>query len=104
MDLSWDAYAPNRADRDDITVAPLSASRDQLTGLADALIVTADLDVVRDEGEPFARRLVEAGVRVTAVRFLGTIHDFLILNAMADTSAARGALAPTTARLRDALE
>jgi acetyl esterase len=49
--------------------------------------------VLRDEGEAYANKLREAGVRVTSARFQGTIHDFVMLNALAHTAAARGAIA-----------
>lgn len=46
--------------------------------------------MLRDEGEAYANRLRKAGVRVTAVRFQGIIHDFVMLNDLAETNAARG--------------
>jgi acetyl esterase/lipase len=88
----WDQYAPNLSDRDEITASPLRATVDQLKGLPPTLVITAEADVLRDEGEAYANKLREAGVNVTALRFLGTIHDFVILNALADTTATRGAI------------
>jgi acetyl esterase len=104
MEQYWAAYIPNKADREVVTAAPLNASVDQLRGLPDALIITAENDVVRDEGEAYARKLCEANVRVTCTRYLGTIHDFVMLNAIADTPAARGAIAQATHALCDALD
>jgi acetyl esterase len=72
--------------------------------LPDALVITAENDVLRDEAEAYARRLWKAGVRVTSTRYLGTIHDFVMLNAIADTPPARGAIAQANAALRSALE
>ena len=72
--------------------------------MPDALVITAENDVLRDEAEAYARRLWKAGVRVTSTRYLGTIHDFVMLNAIADTPAARGAIAQANAALRSALE
>ncbi|WP_065751183.1 alpha/beta hydrolase [Bradyrhizobium paxllaeri] len=104
MESFWNAYLPDVAARKQITAAPLNASIDQLTGLPDALIIVAENDVLRDEGESYARKLVRAGVRVTSTRYNGTIHDFVMLNALADTPAARGAIAQTNALLRSILE
>ena len=104
MESFWNAYLPDVAARKQITAAPLNASIDQLTGLPDALIIVAENDMLRDEGECFARKLARAGVRVTCTRYNGTIHDFVMLNALADTPAARGAIAQTNALLRSILE
>ncbi len=71
------------------TATPLNASPDQLTGLPEALVIVDENDVLRDEGEAYARKLSEAGVRVTSVRYNCTIHDFVMLNALADTPARR---------------
>lgn len=92
MKWFWDAYAPNRDDRNKITASPLRASLDQLKGLPPALLIVDENDVLRDEGEAYARKLIEAGVEVTAVRILATIHDFAMLNALAETRAARTAI------------
>src|SRR6266568_3011598 len=93
----WDQYTTNPGERKEITASPLRASTQQLKGLPPALVITAEADVLRDEGEAYAHKLREAGVRVTAVRFQGTIHDFVMLNALATTAAARGAIALATA-------
>jgi acetyl esterase len=97
----WDQYTSNPGERNQITASPLRASTEQLKGLPPALIITAEADVLRDEGEAYANKLRQAGVRVTAVRFQGTIHDFVMLNALAHTAAARGAIALATAWLRE---
>jgi acetyl esterase len=67
-----------------------------------ALVITDENDVLRDEGEAYARKLIGAGVPVTATRYLGTIHDFVMLNALADTPAARGAVEQAMDFLRNA--
>ena len=72
--------------------SPLAATMDQLKGLPPALIIVDENDVLRDEGEAYARKLSDAGVRATSVRYNGTIHDFVLLNALADTPAVRGAI------------
>jgi acetyl esterase len=92
MEWFWDAYAPNKKDRRKTTAAPLSAARKQLEGLPPALVIVDENDVLRDEGEAYARRLMEAGVDVAAVRFLATHHDFVMLNALADTPPAKAAI------------
>ncbi len=97
----WDQYTTNPGERNEITASPLRASTEQLRGLPPALVITAEADALRDEGEAYANKLREAGVRVTAVRFQETIHDFVMLNALANTAAARGAIALATAWLRE---
>jgi acetyl esterase/lipase len=99
----WDQYTRNTEERSEITVSPLRATTEQLQGLPPALVITAEADVLRDEGEAYANKLREAGVRVTAVRFQGIIHDFVMLNALASTGAARGAIDLATAWLRRGL-
>ncbi len=97
----WDQYTRHPGERREITASPLRASIEQLQGLPPALIITAEADVLRDEGEAYANKLRQAGVRVTAARFQGTIHDFVMLNTLAHTAAARGALALATTWLRE---
>src|SRR5437016_8889125 len=97
----WDQYTRHPGERNEITASPLRAGVAQLKRLPPALIITAEADVLRDEGEAYANKLREAGVRVTAVRFQGTIHDFVMLNALAHTAATRGAIALATAWLRE---
>jgi acetyl esterase len=95
----WDSYAPESV-RNEPTVSPLRASLDQLKGLPPALIITDENDVLRDEGEAYAHKLMAAGVRVTATRYLGTIHDFELLNPITQTPAPRAAIAQVTDTLR----
>ena len=100
----WDAYLPDQAARQEVLATPLNASIEELRGLADALVIVDENDVLRDEGEAYARKLTQAGVRVTSVRYNATIHDFVLLNALADTPAVRGAIAQANAALKAALE
>ena len=81
---------------------PLRATVEQLRGLPEALIITDD-DILQEEGEAYAAKLSKAGVRVTAVRYNQTLHDFVMLNPLADTPAVRGAIAQAVAALRTAL-
>ena len=79
MQWFWDAYLPDLAARKQPTATPLNASLDELAGLPEALVVVDENDVLRDEGEAYARRLSDAGVRVTSIRYNGRIHDFVML-------------------------
>ncbi|BFT72802.1 alpha/beta hydrolase [Paenibacillus sp. P36] len=101
MKWFWDQYTTDPGERAEITASPLRACIEQLKGLPEALVITAEADVLRDEGEAYANKLREAGVRVTAVRFQGTIHDFVMLNDLADTAAARGAILLANAWIRE---
>jgi acetyl esterase len=92
MKWFWDNYLPDKQSRNQPMASPLRASIDQLKGLPPALVITDENDVLRDEGEAYAHKLMEAGVPTTAVRFLGTHHDFIMLNALAETPAAKGAM------------
>ncbi len=87
MKWFWNNYLPDEEARKQPTASPLQASIDQLKGQPSALIITDENDVLRDEGEAYAHKLIQAGVNVTAVRYLGTIHDFVMLNALAGTPA-----------------
>jgi acetyl esterase len=97
----WEQYTRHPSERSEITASPLRAGIQQLHGLPEALIITAEADIVRDEGEAYASKLRQAGVRVTAARFGGTLHDFVTLNALAHTASARGAISLATAWLRE---
>lgn len=98
----WNAYLPDPSARQDIHVSPLNATVDQLRGLPAALVITDENDVLRDEGEAYARKLTEAGVTVTTTRYLSAIHDFVMLNVLSDTPAAKGAIEQATDFLRNA--
>ncbi|OPH57597.1 esterase [Paenibacillus ferrarius] len=101
MQWFWDQYTADPRERAEITASPLRATLEQLSSLPPALIITGEADVLRDEGEAYANKLREASVPVTAVRFQGIIHDFVMLNALADTAAARGAILLANAWLRE---
>jgi len=96
-----DAFFPDFASRQHVTAFPLKASLEQLNDLPDALIIVAENDVLRDQGEAYARKLIQAGVNVTSTRYNNTIHDFVVLNALAESGPARGATAQANAALRN---
>jgi acetyl esterase len=103
MQWFWDAYLPDVARRKEITASPLTATIEDLRGLPPALVAVDENDVLRDEGEAYGRKLSQAGVPVTSIRFNGTIHDFVLLNAIADTPPVRSAMRQATVALREAL-
>ncbi|MGW4619730.1 alpha/beta hydrolase [Streptomyces sp. NPDC004592] len=103
MQWFWDQYTTDEAQRAEITASPLRASVEQLGGLPPALVITGEADVLRDEGEAYANKLREAGVPVTAVRYQGIIHDFVMLNALRGTHAAEAAITQAVTVLRRAL-
>lgn len=89
----WTNYVDNQTTNiKDPLVSPLQASIEQLQGLPPTLVITDENDVLRDEGEAYAHKLMEAEVPVASVRYLGTIHDFMMLNALANTPAAEEAI------------
>lgn len=88
----WNQYTMSESDRDQITASPLRAEPEQLRKLPEAMILNGEADVVRDDGEAYARKLRDAGVPVTAMRFQGIIHDFVMLNALDQTKGCRAAM------------
>jgi acetyl esterase/lipase len=103
MKYGWDLYAPEAKTRDNPYVSPLRASIDQLKGQPPALVVTAENDPLRDEGEAYARKLKEAGVNVDAVRYNGTIHDFVLLNALRHVPSTEAAIKQVNEGVREHL-
>lgn len=103
MQWFWDQYTTDPEDRAQITASPLRASTEQLAGLPPALVIVGEADVLRDEGEAYAAKLRAAGVAVTAVRYQGIVHDFVMVNALRDTQAAKAATAQGAAFLHAAL-
>jgi len=99
MQYGWDNYLADADARKHRYAAPLRATIDELRGLPPTLIQTAENDVLRDEGEVYARKLDEAGVDVTSVRYNGVIHDFGLLNALVDVPSTKTALRQAAADL-----
>ena len=92
MKWFWDSYLPDTNKRKEIYASPLQASLDQLKDLPPALVQTAENDVLRDEGEAYARKLNEAGVPVTLTRYNGLIHDYGLLNPIVNVPAVQTAV------------
>lgn len=92
MKWFWDQYTTYDSERSEITASPLRATSEELADLPPALILTGEADVLRDEGEAYARKLRDAGVAVTQVRFQGMIHDFVMVNSLDQTNATRAAM------------
>lgn len=69
-----------------------------------ALVITVENDPLRDEGEAYARKLKQAGARVTATRYKGMLHDFVLLNAIHDVARVQAALGQASNASRDALK
>jgi acetyl esterase/lipase len=103
MQWFWDQYTTDEARRAEITASPLRATTEQLAGLPKALVITGEADVLRDEGEAYGRKLRQAGVDVSATRYEGVIHDFVMLNALRETNAAEAAINQAVTFLRAAL-
>ena len=80
MQWFWDAYLPDHEKRREITASPLLADSGTLEGLPPALLIIAENDVLRDEGEAYARKLIDAKVEVSSLRVNHTIHDFMMLS------------------------
>ncbi|HEY4194801.1 MAG TPA: alpha/beta hydrolase [Mucilaginibacter sp.] len=83
MKWMFDTYTKDPNQRKEIYCSPLEATVDQLKGLPPTLIQVAENDILRDGGEAYGRKLTEAGVTATTVRYNGVIHDWGLLNALA---------------------
>lgn len=103
MQWFWDQYTRDEAERAEITASPLRASEEQLAFFPPTLVITAEADVLRDEGEAFAAKLRRAGVELVQTRYGGVLHDFVMLHATLEAPPARAAVAQAVAHLRAAL-
>ncbi|EGC37311.1 hypothetical protein DICPUDRAFT_97308 [Dictyostelium purpureum] len=92
MKWFWDAYLNGSKDMDNILASPARATANDVKGLPEAIIMNGEADVLRDEGEQYARTLRAAGVPVTHMRFQGMIHDFVMLNTLDNSKACRAAM------------
>ena len=100
MKWMYDMYVKDPAKRKDIHASPLQATVSQLQGLPPALIQVAENDVLRDEGEAYGRKLREAGVPATTIRYNGMIHDFGLLHGLADAPATKSMFGHAVAELK----
>ncbi|MEU3844396.1 alpha/beta hydrolase [Streptomyces sp. NPDC028635] len=103
MDRFWRQYVPEDADRLTATASPARATDAELAGLPPTLVITAEADVVRDEGERYAARLRRARVPVVSMRYHGTVHGFLLFEQLRGTHAARAARSQLLDTLHEAL-
>ncbi|AZO86671.1 alpha/beta hydrolase [Stutzerimonas stutzeri] len=104
MKWFWDNYTTDANQRNEIYASPLRATTAQLKGLPPTLVQTAGADVLRDEGEAYARKLDEAGVPVTSVRYNGMIHDYGLLNVVSQVPAVRSAMLQASEELKQHLK
>jgi len=100
----WDNYAPDTAVRKEIYASPLQSTTEQLQGLPPAYIEVAENDVLRDEGEAYARKLDQAGVPVTSVRYNGMIHDWGLLNPLATVPGTKSGMLHAASEIKKALK
>jgi len=103
MKWMYDQYTTDPDERQEVFASPLRATVDQLKDLPPTLIQVAENDILRDEGEAFGRKLDEAGVAVTTIRYNGMIHDFGLLNALSTLPQVKSLIAHAAAALRDHL-
>lgn len=103
MQWFWDNYLSDRSLNDDPRVSPVVAADDLLSRFPPTMIVTCEYDVLRDEGEQLAARLIAAGVETTAVRWLGTLHGFMVTEPLAASASAQACLGMVAQYIRDRL-
>jgi acetyl esterase len=103
MEWFWDQYLPDPRKREDPHASPLRASLEELTGLPRALVITAENDILRDEGEEYGRKLIQAGVKAVVTRYIGAIHDFVMLNSISDAATVRAAIGEAVRFLKEVL-
>lgn len=103
MKWFWDNYTTRKEHRDEIYASPLKAPLSKLKGLPPTLVQVAENDVLRDEGEAYARNMDEAGVPVTLVRVQGMVHDYGLLNPIATIPSVQSALRYAAEELKNAI-
>ncbi|XWV26004.1 triacylglycerol lipase [Tupanvirus soda lake] len=86
------------------TISPVNAVPEHYRGMPPVLIITAENDILRDDGEKLAHRLMKCGIDVTAIRYLGTIHDFIVLDPLKTSSPTKSAIKLIVMHIKDILE
>ena len=104
MEWFCESYSPEKTLWETYYISPIKATEDVLADLPPALIITDENDVLRDEGEAYARKLDMAGVNVICCRINGTIHDFMVLNALYDTVQTQCAIDLACSAIKNALK
>lgn len=99
----WDNYTTDLNARKEIYASPLQATPEQLKGLPPAVVAVAENDVLRDEGEAYARKLDEAGAKVKSMRYNGMIHDWGLLNPIAHVPGTRAVVVQAGTEIKNAL-
>jgi acetyl esterase len=100
MKWMWDQYTTDLEARKEIHASLLNASVEELRGLPPVLIQVAENDILRDEGEAYGRKLEQAGVTVTTVRYNGMIHDWGMLNGLANENGTKSLILHAAAELK----
>lgn len=100
MKWMFDQYTTDPQQRREVYVSPLRATDDELRGLPPTYIQVAENDILRDEGEALGRRLSEAGVDATTVRYNGVIHDWGMLNGLATPHQTRALVLSSAAMMQ----
>lgn len=104
MKWMWDNYTTDVNKQKEKYATPIHASIEELRGLPPALVQTAENDILRDEGEAYARKMSEAGVPVTLTRYQGLIHDYGLLNPLAHVPAVQTAIIQAAIVLKEGLD
>lgn len=104
MKWMFDQYTTDPHQRKEIYLSPLQASVSELSNLPPTLIEVAENDILRDEAEALGRKLDEAGIDVTTIRYNGVIHDFGMLNIYAQIPQTKTLITTSAAMLKHYLK
>lgn len=104
MKWMFNNYTMKMEQRKEILISPLNATLDQLKGLPPTLIQVDENDILRDAGEAYGRKLLDAGVFATTVRYNSVIHDFGMLNGLAQLPQTKSLILQASAQLKEYLK